>query len=380
MEPIPILYVIPHMSFGGAQKHLLEVLRLLDRQRFSPLLCCLTTDREGSSHFLQRVRELDVPIIDAGVRSASNSLIRPHTFLQMLRLARMLRERRVQIVHSYLFHANWFGTITGRLAGVPVVIASKRSLDVYTRIGERWACRLVNRLSNRVTVNALAVRDHVHQTEGCPLEKIVVIPNGIDPTRVNSKNGTGRTESLNSVPSGPVVGTVGRLSWKKGQEDLLKAAALVLSRVPKACFLLVGGGPLQGELQSRARKLGIEDHVRFAGSVEDGAAVLSQMDIFVLPSHMEGMSNSLLEAMAAGKPIVATNVGGNPEVVVDGKTGLLVPPKNPKALARAILRLLANPGLARSLGEAGRVRVESEFTLEKMVARMEALYDRLLAA
>jgi glycosyltransferase involved in cell wall biosynthesis len=380
VEPTPILYVIPRMSIGGAQTHLLEVLRLLNRRRFSPILCCLATDRGDPHDLLQRVQELDVPILDARVRDVSYSLIRPHAFLQMARVARRVRDSRIQVVHSYLFHGNWFGTLMARLARVPVVIASKRSLDVYSRTGERWACRVVNRLADRVTANSRAVRDHVHQTEGCPLEKIVVIPNGIDLNRVNSRNGTGRTESLNSAPSGPVVGTVGRLSWKKGQVDLLDAAAEVLGRVPKACFLLVGDGPLQGELQSRAKKLGIEDHVRFAGSVEDGAAVLSQMDIFVLPPHMEGMSNSLLEAMAAGKPVVATNVGGNPEVVVDGKTGLLVPPGNPKALARAILRLLAAPGLARGLGEAGRVRAESEFTTGAMVARLEGLYDSLLAA
>ncbi|MBI4488810.1 MAG: glycosyltransferase [Deltaproteobacteria bacterium] len=379
MYPIPILYVIPRMSVGGAEMHLLGVLRLLDRRRFSPMLCCLTTDGQDSFHLLERVRELGLPIFDARVRNVPYSLIRPHTFLQMARIARIMRNRRVKIVHSYLFHANWFGTLMARIARVPVIIASKRSLDVYSRTGDRWACRVVNRLADCVTANAWAVRDHVHQTEGCPLEKIVIIPNGIDPTLV-SRNGARRAALPDLTDQGPVLGTVGRLSWKKGQENLLEAAALVIGQVPEARFFLVGDGPLRAELQSQARRLGIEDKVHFAGWVEDSAWVLSQMDVFVLPSHMEGMSNSLLEAMAAGKPVVATNVGGNPEVVVDERTGFLVPPKNPRALASAILRILADRELARRLGEAGRARVESEFTVEKMVARMEDLYDSLLAA
>ena len=382
MDPIPVLYVIPHMSFGGAQTHLLDVLRLLDRRRFSPLLCCLSADREGSSHFLPRVRELDVPIIDAGVRNVPNSFIRPHTFLQMARLARILKSHRVKIAHSYLFHANWFGTLSARLARVPGVIASIRNVDVHTRARDLWACRVINRLAHRVTANSQAVREHIHRNEGCPLEKIVVIPNGIDANRIKpTEPEPSIKQALGSKPNEVLIGTFTRLVWYKGLEELLKAAALVVKSHPSARFLVVGDGPLRQPLEEKARVLGLNGTVRFLGSVPDASSsLLPHFDLFVLPSLKEGMSNSLLEAMAAGKPVVATRVGGNPEVVIDGKTGFLVPPKDPEALAGAILRLLADQELARNLGEAGRSRVESEFTLEKMVARLEALYDTLLAA
>ena len=381
MDPIPILYVIPRMSIGGAQIHLLEVLRLLNRRRFSPLLCCLATDRGDSPHLLQRVRELNVPILDGRVRNVPNSLIRPHTFLQMARVARILRHRGVQVVHSYLFHANWFGTLTARLARVPVVIASKRNVDVYTRAEDRWACRVINRLAHRVTAVARVVRDHVHQTEGCPLEKIVVIPNGVEANRFKwAASDPTKKEALRSVPGEVVIGTIARLVWYKGQGDLLEAAALVVRSHPSARFVVVGDGPLRQPLEEKARALGLNGTVRFLGAVPNASSLLPHFDIFVLSSLWEGMSNSLLEAMAAGKPVVATDVGGSPEVVIDGKTGILVPPNDPEALADAMLRLLADRELARSLGEAGRVRVQSEFTLETMVARLEELYDSLLAA
>lgn len=227
MSPIPILYTIPRLSIGGAQTHLLEVLRLLNRRRFSPLLCCLATDQGDSSYLIQQVRELEVPMIDAGIRNVPNSLIRPHTFLQMARVARILRNYGVQVVHSYLFPANWFGTLTARLARVPVTIASKRNVDVYTQATDRWACRMINRLADRVTAVSQTVRDHVHQTEGCPLEKIVVIPNGVDANRLRwtACELTDTKEVLGAVAGEAVIGTIARLVWYKGLEYLLKAAA-----------------------------------------------------------------------------------------------------------------------------------------------------------
>jgi L-malate glycosyltransferase len=380
MTPATVAYVIPRMSIGGAQTHLLQVLRLLDRRRFRPLLCCLATDRKDPLHLLDQVRELGVPILDARLRDTANSLVRPHSFAQMARVAGEFRRQRVRIVHSYLFHANWFGTLTARLARVPVAIVSKRSMDVYPRARDRWACSLVNRLADCVTAVAAAVRDHVHQTEGCPLEKIVIIPNGIaTPSVPTTSSAHGRAQALSVNADDKVVGTITRLVWKRGHEELLRAAALVARAEPTAKFVVVGDGPLRRALEEQARGLGLNGGVRFLGAVPQAARLLPHFDVFVLSSVWEGMSNGLLEAMAAGRPVVATRVGGNPEVVVDGESGLLVPPKDPQALADAVLRLLRDRELARRLGEAARRRIESEFTLEQMVQRLESLYDDLLA-
>lgn len=378
MNPVAVAYVIPRMSIGGAQTHLLHVLRRLDRRRFSPLLCCLATDRDNA-HLLDRVRELRVPILDANLPDRANSLVRPRSAVQMARIAREFRRRRVQIVHSYLFHANWFGTLAGRLAGVPVVIVSKRSMDVYTRRRERWACRLVNRLAHCVTAVAEAVREHVHREEGCPLDKMVVIPNGVDAEQFRGAAVPTVDEFPGMAGDGKVVGTITRLVWKRGHEELIEAAALVARGEPAARLVIVGDGPLRPALERRAKERGLNGTVRFLGAVPRAARLLPHFDVFVLSSVWEGMSNGLLEAMAAGRPVVATRVGGNPEVIVDGESGLLVPPRDPQAMADAVLRLLRDPELARRMGAAASRRVEAEFTLPRMVGRLERLYDELLA-
>jgi glycosyltransferase involved in cell wall biosynthesis len=257
---------------------------------------------------------------------------------------------------------------------------SKRSLDVYPSRGELWPTRLANRLADRVTANAEAVKRHVHRAERCPLERIVVVPNGIDLSRV-ADDVLDRSQRGFGLPgTGPVIGTIGRLSVKKGQKDLLAAAGMVLSRLPEARFVLVGDGPLADDLKGQARQLGIEDKIRFLGAVADGARLLGSMDVFVLPSHIEGMSNGLIEAMAAGLPIVATDAGGNAEVVADGQTGFIVPPQNPLCLAEAILTLCKDPERARAMGAAGRARAREHFTADVMVRRLEDLYRGLLAA
>lgn len=373
MTPIPILYAISRMNIGGAQRHLLEVLAHLDRRIFTPVLYCLQARPTDS--FLAEARALGVEVLDGCVRGSIRGLC---VISPILGLSAELKRRGVRLVHSYLFHANLLGTLAARLAQVPVALASKRSLDTYPRRMDRWACRVGNRLSDRVTVPAEAVKQHVHQEEGCPLEKIVIIPNGIDLNRVDGWADSGWAHTRTHVPSGPLVGTVGRLSQKKGQRDLLEAAAVVLNHVPQTRFLFVGDGPLRAELESRARELGVEGRVRFFGPAEDAPRILFQMDLFVLSSHMEGMPNALIEAMAAGLPVVATDVGGTADVVVNGHTGFLVPPRNPTRLAEAIVTLLKDRERARAMGAAGRARVESHFTTQTMVTRLEALYQELL--
>jgi glycosyltransferase involved in cell wall biosynthesis len=375
--PIPVLYVIPRMSIGGAQRHLLEVFRLIDRRRFTPLLCCLATDRGDTGDLLGEVRALDVPVLDARVRDTANALARPHTLAQVARIAGETRRRGVGIVHSYLHHANWFGTLAARMARTPAIV-SKRSMDLYPRARDRWACRIMNGLADRVTAVAESVRDHVHRIEGCPLDKIVVIPNGVDAARIAPLD-PAAAPPLDGVEGGRVVGTIARLVWKRGYEQLVDAAALIARQEPGARVVIIGDGPLRPALEAQATSLGLNGALRFLGAVPTASRLLPRFDVFVLSSQLEGMSNGLLEAMAAGRPVVATRVGGNPEVVVDGESGLLVPPRDSAALADAVLRLLRDPALARRLGEAARRRVETEFTLERMVSRMEGLYDDLLS-
>jgi len=371
MTAVPVLYAVSHMKVGGAQQHLLEVLKRLDRRAFAPALYALHVRPEHA--YLAEARALDVEIIDGHV---PESLRGPALLGPVVQLARQLRRRRIAIVHSYLFHANVVGTLAARLARTPVALVSKRSLDLYPNRGDLAACRLANRLADRVTANSDAVKRHVHRVEGCPLDRIIVIPNGIDLGRIMTAAPEGHAPLADSRP---VIGTIGRLSPKKGQEDLLSAAALILTRMPEVRVVLVGDGPLDGELRKQAHDLGIENRVRFLGAVADGARLLPLLDVYVLPSHIEGMSMGLIEAMAAGRPIVATDAGGNAENVIDGVSGLIVPPRAPDRLADAILTLLKDPERARAMGAAARQRAREHFTVDTMVQRLERLYRECLA-
>ena len=356
---------------------MLELLTHLDRRAFAPVLCGM---RVAKGQPLDHVRDLGIPIVDLQVPPTLKGLGLPKS---VLRLSREFRRLGTRVVHSYLFHGNFLGTLAARLARVPVALVSKRSLDTYPKLSDRLACRVANRLADRVTANSEAVRRHVHEAEGCALDKIVVIPNGVDLTRfpaVESAATTARaTLAIDPPTSRPIVGTVARLAPKKGQHDLIEAAALVVRRRPDATFVLVGGGPLLSDLRTQADGLGLNGSVRFLGAVDDPIPLLSRMDVFVLSSHMEGMSNAMLEAMAAGRPVVATRVGGNAEVVEDGVTGFLVPPRDPARLAEAMLTLLDDPARASAMGVAGRARVETHYAVGPMVGRLEDLYRQELA-
>ena len=358
-----MIYATAGWGVGGTPGHLLNVLGHIDRRLFAPALYCFDPRRPDRA--LQPVRDLGVEIIDGQLRGSLRGV---SLAALVVRMAKELRRRSIRIVHSYLFDANLVGTLAARLARVPVVLVSKRSLDRYVEPHKRVAARLANRFATRVTVPAEAVRLHVHRVEGCPLDKIVVIPNGVDLARV----------PLAPPSNGPVVGAVGRLDPRKGHADLLVAMSLVLDRIPGARLLLVGDGPARSSLERQAQALGIAPHVDMLGMVPEGARTLAQMSVFVLPSYVEGMSNALLEAMAAGLPVVATDVGGNAEVVVAGQTGLIVPPRDPGALAEAIRVLIEDPERARAMGAAGRARAMEQFTLQQMIARYQALYAGLL--
>jgi glycosyltransferase involved in cell wall biosynthesis len=177
-----------------------------------------------------------------------------------------------------------------------------------------------------------------------------------------------------------VIGAISRLAWKKGIRHLIEATPYILESAPDAHVVIAGDGPLRAELEANADALGVRDRVLFLGSRADTIELMAAFDVFVLPSVVEGMSNALLEAMAVGRPVVVTDVGGNPEVVVDGETGLVVPPADPHQLAASIVKLLEAPELAAEMGAAGRRRVLEHYQIDVMTRRIEELYEELLAA
>lgn len=367
--PIRIVYLIDKLKRAGAQVHLAQLACGLDRSRFAPEVLCLLED--GPLADTLRARGVPVSRLDLG------TLYAPQGLVGLFSLARRFRARQVDILHTYLISANVYGTLAARLGGVPTVITTRRDMGFSRtwklRILEEW---LVNRMVDRVVAVSSAVANCARHERGIAKPGVATIENGVDigewsPAR-HSRDDARREWAL--AAEDPVVGVIATLSPVKGHDDFLRAAALVARQQPRARFFLVGDGPLRTTLEAQARVLGIADRVVFAGARDDVARLLAMLDVVVLPSQTEGMSNALLEAMAMARPVVATAVGGNPEVVRDGVTGLLVPPGDPETLARAIARLLERPEDARALGCSGRKRVEKDFTVQKMVARYEALY------
>jgi len=371
--PARVMYVVDHLEIGGAQTHLVQLLKHLDRRRFTPMVCPL----KARGELRGAVEALGVPVFDGGL---GRTLMGAGGARVLWRLVRLLRRERVDVAHSYLFHPNVLTPIAARLARVGAVLASKRSLDRYPHRLPRYACRLGNALAGRIMVNAEAIARFAATEEGCPLHKTVVIPNGVREEALEAPaDGIAKRRELGLPPRAPVVGAVSRLAWKKGIGHLVEATPRLLEAVPDARVVVAGDGALRGELEAQAAALGVGERVIFLGARLDSIELMAAFDVFVLPSVIEGMSNALLEAMAVGRPVVATDVGGNPEVVVDGETGFLVPPADPHHLATTLTKLLQAPEMAVEMGAAGRRRVMAHYRVDVMTRRIEDLYDTLLA-
>jgi glycosyltransferase involved in cell wall biosynthesis len=380
---VRLLKFVDAFGVGGTERHVMGLGKGLDPARFELHLACFK--RWG--HLLPEAEARGYPITEYLI----HRLYAPATLGQQLRLAREVRRRSIDIVHAYNFYANVFAVPAARLARVPVVLASIRDTGVYLTPSKKRVQRAVCRLADRVLVNAEAIRSWL-VADGYRAEKIVVIRNGIELTRFRRPGNGARIRGELGLPAAaPLVAVFSRLHQLKGLEYFLEAAAEVGRRMPEARFLVVGDrmtvrdgevvreDSYRQELEGHARRLGLGDRVIFTGFRLDVPELLSEVAVSVLPSLSEGLSNTILESMAAGVPVVATTVGGNPEAIDHRLTGILVPPRDARALAEAIGSLLANRDLARTLGETARRTVAERFSLEKMVLQTERLYEDLLA-
>ncbi|HSB79097.1 MAG TPA: glycosyltransferase, partial [Candidatus Methylomirabilis sp.] len=358
-DRIRVLQFSTLFAVGGTERHILTLAEGLDRSRFELHFGCLK--RRGE--FLGRIEALRVPLEEYPI----HRLYGRRTLREQLRFARYLRHNRIQIVHTYNFYANVFAIPAARLAGVPVIVASIRDTGIYLAALQRRVQRAMCRAAGCILVNSMAVRRWLI-AGGYPPEKIVVIRNGVDLSRFQAATPHGRLRQELGLPDrGPLVAVLSRLTPSKGIDYFLEAAAILAPRFPAARFLIVGEGEHRQALEGRAASLGIGPRVRFSGVRLDVPEILSEVAVSVLPSLSEGFPNILLESMAEGVPVVATAVGGNAEAVEDGVTGLLVPARDSRALARAIGLLLENPALAARFVEAGRQRMRERFSQERMV-------------
>jgi L-malate glycosyltransferase len=363
-------------AIGGTERHVASLADGLDYARFELEFGCL----RRSGEFLAAIQARGLTVNEYAV----TRLYGPHTVTQQLRFARYLRRRRIQIMHSYNFYPNVFAIPAARLARTPIVLASIRDTGAYLTPRQRRVQRLACRLADHILVNAEAVRQWLI-AGGYEPSRISVIRNGLDLSRFTPADDDASLRRELGIPDGaPLVAMLSRLSRMKGVEDFLDAAAVLAERFRDTHFLVIGdtidhdGPRYRRELEDRAARLGLGKRVVFTGFRLDVPRLLSAVAVSVLPSLSEGLSNTILESMAAGAPVVATRVGGSAEALVDGVDGLLVPPRDPAALSRAIGWMLEHPKAARELGRRARARVADEFSLERMIRETECLYTRLL--
>ncbi|MBF8258821.1 MAG: hypothetical protein HW377_1195 [Actinobacteria bacterium] len=376
---IKIAYLLPNIEAGGTEKHILSLARSLDRSRYA---LSLVTTAGGGSLFKEFSEIMPVTVMG---EPGSHRRIRVGPLVHVGAigaLAWIYRKKRPDIVHACLPVACVLGPVAARLAGVPKVIVSRRSLSNYKAKYPQMSRvePLGYLLADAVLVNSDAVRRDVERTERFWEGKIRLVHNGIDTTPTVPSPLGELFPGLSGREAGPVITYVANLFPYKGHLDLVEAARFVMDVFPSTRFLLVGrdAGEMNA-IRTRVAELGLEHRVLLAGLRADALKIMAASSFVVHPSHEEGFSNTILEAMAAGKAVVATRVGGNPEAVIDGETGILVPPRDPSTLSAAILSLLRDPERARAMGEAGRRRVVEHFSLEKMVREIESLYDSLLS-
>lgn len=356
---------------GGGQRSLLLLLERIDRTKFRPFLVCPT---EGD--LVERAEKLGIKTKIIRMRSLKTPNIFS-TAATVFKLRRLIQKENIALVHSDSPRQALYASLAVRKTKTPLIwhvrvsTAEKKSLDRF----------LYNRSRKVIAVSrAAGLR---FQDYSLAPKKLVVIPNGVDlnqfkPTYPDRK----MREKLGIEEDSILVGTLGQLIPGKGQDILLKAAKKVAEQSPEVKYMIVGNknAAYRKTLEDLSAGLGIKDKVMFTGHREDTAQIMSCLDIAVLASttHLEGLSRVIIEAMACGKPVIATDAGGNPEAVEDGRTGILVAPGDPDKLARAILEMAADANKRKRMGEAGRKRAEELFSIETNVARIEKTYEEIL--
>jgi glycosyltransferase involved in cell wall biosynthesis len=363
MSRLRTLFVIDELDIGGTEQQILEIVRRIDRDRFEPYVCCFRHGRKA-----QEIEALGVPLLHEPKRLKADPGL-------VLRLANVMRRERFDIVQTYLWTANTWARLAARIAGVRWLVASERNVDIWEERYKRVIGRLLARSTDRIIANSEAVRQYLLNRGGLAGDKVVTIYNGVNLDRFRAPcDPRVRRRELGIDDEVVLAGCVARVEPAKDHATLLQALALISNRVPRLHLVIVGGGSEEPRLRRMARELGIGERVHFTGFRTDAAEWLQSVDISVLSSVKEGLSNTLLESMAAGKPVVATDVGGNAEVIVENETGYLVPPRRPTELGAALARLACSRELTAALGAAGRRRADGVFSVRAMVERTEQLY------
>lgn len=370
MKTLNIMQIVHSMGTAGAEKVVYDIVNNLKGDKFSFSICCLDF-----------IGDLGKQLIDKGIEVFSLDRKPGVDFKLINRLKRILKEQEVDIIHAHQYTPYFYGATAKALSGKCKVIFTEhgRHQPDKVRLKRVIYNQFLNFYTDKITGVSEFSKDSLVKYEKLPAAKIEVIYNGIDPEKYNEANDKKekRKELGITKENETLVAMVGRFSPIKNHKMLLAAFKDVLKEAPDTKLALIGDGSLKKECEQLASRLGIQDHILFTGKRENVPELLPAFDICVLSSNAEAASIFLLEAMAAGRPVIATEAGGNPEIVLQDQTGLLVPPKDPVKFAEAMMKLIQNPEKREKMGEAGRERLKSLFNLNKMLKGYEDLYLNL---
>lgn len=357
-----ILYLSTSSGPGGAERVISNLASSLDTERYRAILCLF---RPG---WLQELSER------RGIRTFVIPTHGMTDWRWALQFKRLLWQEHVDLIHAHEFDANVQGALVAAWCGIPLVATVHGKNYFWEKFRRRLAYRWVSHHATMVAVSQ-DLKNFIQRNVGIAGQRIQVVYNGVQPLSRCTDGEILHCKADLGIPTGDqVVGLVGSLYPVKGHRFLLEAVPDLLKRFPQTTFLIIGRGELEVTLKSQAQELGIDKKVLFLGLREDVSRLLSIMDVFVQPSLSEGLSMAILEAMMAAKPIVATDVGGNPELVIQGETGLLAKPQDSNALAECLRKFLQDRSMAKSFGAAGRERAVQLFSLQTMVSKYQSLY------
>lgn len=359
------MYLFMDLPVGGAEEHLLTVLRNIDTNSFCPTVCCIREKEQIG----EEIEKLGIEVLS--LKRMSKRI----DFRIVSDLRKIIRQRDIHLVHSHLYHANMYGRIAAFLSGIRSVITEHNVYLKKYKLHRRFVNWLLAKRTGRIIAVSEMVRNYVIARDWIGSGEVEVIHNGIDLSRFSSRLGRADAREKLGIPADCfLLGIVGRLSEQKGHIYLVRAMPSLKERIPEIKLLVIGPGALETSLKKEAASLGLGESVLFLGSRRDIPDLLAALDVFVMPSLWEGLPIALLEAMSFSLPVVVSEVGGVAEIVVNGKNGFLVPPRDGAALFRTISGLYNRRDLRTVLGENARKTVAEKFNAVTMTRRLEAVY------
>lgn len=364
-----ILHVFTTLPVGGAEHVLLSTLANLDKKKYESLVCCI----QDKGVLGDQVIKMGFPLKELHLmqkKGWDGNVVRE--------LSRIIREEQIDLVHSHLYHANLYSRLAAWRSGVPAVITVHN-----TYLKRKWYRHLLNRFLAKVTGAIIAVSNDIKadiiKYDKVPEKLVHIIPNGIDLTRaVSTLSYADARQKLGLSVDDFVLGTVGRLEEQKGQRHLVDAVGQLKAAGVSAKLLIIGDGRLRQNLESQIQRLGIQDRVKLLGTRKDVADILKALDLFVMPSLWEGLSLAMLEAMAAGVPVVATDVGGVSQVFGNNEYGYRIQPGSVEELVDKITYCLNNKEDVASVAKKGQQLVGEKYSSQNMVRNLEQIYQALL--